>query len=87
VAWCFIEEHGFDALTMRSLGQAMGVSASAVSTSFPEREQRRRRYRALSHAAFDEHSRSADDIGRLNEDAFEAGLAAILDHLESRIAG
>jgi len=191
-AWDFIEEHGFDALTMRSLGKAMGVSASAVYTYFPEREQlvaaladelyarftpadpdlpprtriehesrtvrsvmsdhaaigglvassgvesesaaalagriigaleelglrgddlvigyrllegyvagvtvfdlagapehleqRRRRYRALSHAAFDEHSRVAEDIGQLNEDAFEAGLAAILDHLETRIA-
>ena len=191
-AWDFIEQHGFDALTMRSLGEAMGVSASAVYTYFPEREQlvaaladelyarfspadpdlpprariehesrtvrsvmrehaaigglvassaiesesaaalagriigaleelglrgddlvigyrllegyvagvtvfdlagapdhleqRRRRYRALSHAAFDEHSRAADDIEQLNEDAFEAGLVAILDHLETLIA-
>ena len=191
-AWDFIEQHGFEALTMRSLGQTMGVSASAVYTYFPEREQlvaaladelytrfapadpdlpprtriehesrtvrsvmrkhaaigglvassaiesegaaalagriistleelglngddlvigyrllegyvagvtvfdlagapehleqRRRRYRALSHAAFDEHSRAADDIEQLNEDAFEAGLVAILDHLETRIA-
>jgi TetR/AcrR family tetracycline transcriptional repressor len=38
-AWDFIERHGFDALTMRSLGRAMGVSASAVYTYFPEREQ------------------------------------------------
>jgi TetR/AcrR family transcriptional regulator, tetracycline repressor protein len=38
-AWELIEERGFDALTMRSLGAALGVSASAVYTYFPEREQ------------------------------------------------
>jgi AcrR family transcriptional regulator len=38
-AWDLIEERGFDALTMRSLGAALGVSASAVYTYFPEREQ------------------------------------------------
>jgi len=187
-AWDFIEVHGYDALTMRSLGQAMGVSASAVYTYFPEREQlvaaladelysritpadltlpprtrlehealtvrrvmrahaavgsliasspvespsaaelasriiaaleeigltgddlvtgyrllegyvagmsvfdlagapdhleqRRRRYRGLSHPAFDEHSRSKDDIEQLNEEAFAHGLAVLLAHLE-----
>ncbi len=191
-AWDFIETHGFDALTMRSLGRAMGVSASAVYTYFPEREQlvaaladalyarmppadpdlpprarlehealmvravmrehaaigqlvasspvespnaaelatrvitaledlgltgddlvtgyrllegfvagmtvfdlagtpdnlaqRRRRYRALSHPAFDEHSRSQDDIERLNETSYALGLAVLLDHLESLVA-
>jgi len=192
-AWDFIEANGLDALTMRSLGAAMGVSASAVYTYFPEREQliaaladeilgriapsdpalsprqrleheartiravmrthpaigrlvasnpidspsaaafatrlitaleelgltgddlvtgyrlfegyvagmslfdlagapdhleqRRRRYRALSHAAFDEHSRSEDDIDRLNEATYARGLAMLLDHLESLAAG
>jgi AcrR family transcriptional regulator len=189
-AWDFIEQHGFDALTMRSLGKSMGVSASAVYTYFPERdelvaaladelvariepadpgltprerlereaievrtlmrtypaigrliasgpvesetagafagriiadlealgltgddlvtgyrlfegyiagmslfdlagapdhlEQRRRRYRALVHSAFDEHSRSPDDIDQLNEATYRRGLAVILDHLESQ---
>jgi len=188
-AWDFIESDGLDALTMRSLGKAMGVSASAVYTYFSERdelvaaladelvarlapadpalsprqrleqealavrrlmrqhpaigrlvasspvespssaelarrlirdleelglrgdnlvrgyrlfegyvagmslfdlagapdhlEQRRRRYRALAHAAFDEHSRSQDDVDRLNEDAYVRGLTALLDHLAS----
>jgi TetR/AcrR family tetracycline transcriptional repressor len=188
-AWDFIEANGLDALTMRSLGKAMGVSASAVYTYFPEREglvaaladeilgraapadptlsprgrledealrirevmrqhpaigrlvasspvesptaaafairiihdleelgltgddlvtgyrlfegyvagmslfdlagapehleQRRRRYRSLSHAAFDEHSRSEGDIDRLNEDVYAHGLRVLLDHLES----
>jgi TetR/AcrR family tetracycline transcriptional repressor len=191
-AWDFIEAHGFDALTMRSLGKAMGVSASAVYTYFPEREQlvaaladelyarmspadpdlpprarlehesltvravmrehaaigqlvasspvespsaaqlairvitaleelgltgdelvtgyrllegyvagmsvfdlagtpdnleqRRRRYRALTHPAFDEHSRSQDDIEQLNEATYALGLAVLLDHLESLAA-
>jgi AcrR family transcriptional regulator len=188
-AWDFIERHGFDALTMRSLGRAMGVSASAVYTYFPEREQlvaaladelisrfppaepslsarerlehealtiralmrehaaigqliasspvesetgrllaarlitaledlgltgddlvaglrlfegyvagmtlfdlagapehleqRRRRYRAMAHPAFDEHSRSQDAIDHLNEATYARGLAMLLDHLES----
>jgi AcrR family transcriptional regulator len=188
-AWDFIERHGFDALTMRSLGSAMGVSASAVYTYFPEREQlvaaladeliarfapadpslsarerlehealtiralmrehaaigqlvasgpveseaggllaarlitaleelgltgddlvvgfrlfegyvagmslfdlagapdhleqRRRRYRAMAHPAFDEHSRGQDAIDLLNEATYARGLAMLLDHLES----
>jgi len=188
-AWDFVEEHGFDALTMRSLASAMGVSASAVYTYFPEREQlvaaladelvgrftpadpglparerlehealtmrgqmrahaaigrlvasspvesatagqlaarliaaleelgltgddlvigfrlfegyvagmglfdlagapehleqRRRRYRALAHPAFDEHSRSQADVEQLNERTYGQGLTALLDHLES----
>jgi AcrR family transcriptional regulator len=188
-AWDFIEANGFDALTMRSLGKAMGTSATAVYTYFSEREQlvaalgdellrrlpraddslparerlevqaqhfrtllrehpaigqliamspvvsstgtavtgrlvadleelglhgdalvlayrlyegyiagmslfdlagapehleqRRLRFRALSHPAFDEHSRSADKIDALNERTFTAGLSALLDHIES----
>jgi TetR/AcrR family tetracycline transcriptional repressor len=188
-AWDFIEANGFDALTMRSLGKAMGTSASAVYTYFPDRdqlvaaladeliarcapadptlgprarlehealsiralmrehaaigqlvasspveseaggllaarlvdaleelgltgddlvigfrlfegyvagtslfdlagtpdhlEQRRRRYRAMSHPAFDEHSRSQDAIERLNEATFAHGLTVLLDHLET----
>jgi TetR/AcrR family transcriptional regulator, tetracycline repressor protein len=188
-AWDLIEERGFDALTMRSLGAAIGVSASAVYTYFSVREQlvaaladellgrirpadrslparerlavqaenarellrrhpdigqvvamspgdsttgtavsrqlvadleelglhgdalvlayrlyegyvagmslfdfagapehleqRRLRYRALSHPAFDKHSRSADEIDALNERTFTVGLAALLDHIES----
>jgi len=192
-AWDFIEANGFEALTMRSLGTSMGVSASAVYTYFPEREQlvaaladelyarftpadptlpprarlehealtvrtvmrehaavgglvaaspidspsaaqlaarvitaleelgltgddlvtgyrliegyvagmsvfdlagapdhleqRRRRYRALSHPAFDEHSRSPDEINQLNEATYARGLAALLDHLEALARG
>jgi TetR/AcrR family transcriptional regulator, tetracycline repressor protein len=188
-AWDIVEERGFAALTMRSLGAELGVSASAVYTYFPEREQlvaaladellgrlvpadrslpardrlaaqaqnartllhrypevgqvvamspvdsepsavvtgrliadleelglagddlvlayrlyegyiagmslfdlagapehleqRRLRYRSLSHPAFDEHSRSADAIDALNERTFTAGLSALLDHIES----
>lgn len=38
-AWDLIEQRGFAALTMRTLGAELGVSASALYTYFPEREQ------------------------------------------------
>lgn len=35
----FIDEHGFDAISMRSLGQYMGVHATAVYRHFPSKDK------------------------------------------------
>jgi hypothetical protein len=64
-------------------GYVAGTSLFDLAGAPDHLEQRRRRYRAMSHPAFDEHSRSQDAIERLNEATFAHGLAVLLDHLET----
>jgi AcrR family transcriptional regulator len=49
-------------------------------------EVRRARYRMTDHPALDTAAPGVDDVGRINDAAFQTGIAALLDACEARIA-